>query len=140
MKKIEQVLSPRFIIVQGTLVALRNRNIQFALFILILEQHVLCLTRVIEQQLVQRQYIFKAAARWCQQQLNPIPTGCCHVTLIYGLIPPMASRNRVNWRKTNARIKHTFKIINVSWSNNKSIIRVFTSQIMSFYVKNYFKE
>ena len=35
MKKIEQVLSPRFIIVQGTLVALRNRNIQFALFILI---------------------------------------------------------------------------------------------------------
>ena len=27
--------------------------------------------------------------------LNPIPTGCCHVTLIYGLIPPMAGRNRV---------------------------------------------
>ena len=26
---------------------------------------------------------------------NPIPTGCCHVTLIYGLIPPMAGRNRV---------------------------------------------
>ena len=29
------------------------------------------------------------------QLLNPIPTGCCHVTLIYGLIPPMAGRNRV---------------------------------------------
>ena len=27
--------------------------------------------------------------------VNPIPTGCCHVTLIYGLIPPMAGRNRV---------------------------------------------
>ena len=27
---------------------------------------------------------------------NPIPTGCCHVTLIYGLIPPMAGMNRVN--------------------------------------------
>lgn len=105
----EGILSPGFIIVQGTLVALRSRIIQFALFILNLGQHVLCLTRVIEQQLVQRQYIFKAAARWCQQQLN--------------------------WRKTNARIKHTFKIINESWSNNKSMIRVFTSQIMSFYVK-----
>ena len=30
---------------------------------------------------------------------NPIPTGLGHVTLIYGLIPPMAGRNRV---------KHTF--------------------------------
>ena len=29
--------------------------------------------------------------------VNPIPTGCCHVTLIYGLIPPMAGRNRVKW-------------------------------------------
>ena len=28
--------------------------------------------------------------------LNPIPTGLGHVTLIYGLIPPMAGRNRVN--------------------------------------------
>ena len=26
---------------------------------------------------------------------NPIPTGCCHVTLINGLILPMAGRNRV---------------------------------------------
>ena len=26
---------------------------------------------------------------------NPIPTGLGHVTLIYGLIPPMAGRNRV---------------------------------------------
>ena len=26
--------------------------------------------------------------------LNPIPTGLGHVTLIYGLIPPMAGRNR----------------------------------------------
>ena len=28
-------------------------------------------------------------------EFNPIPIGCCHVTLIYGLIPPMAGRNRV---------------------------------------------
>ena len=27
--------------------------------------------------------------------INPIPTGLGHVTLIYGLIPPMAGRNRV---------------------------------------------
>ena len=27
--------------------------------------------------------------------INPIPTGCCHVKLIYGLIPPMAGRNMV---------------------------------------------
>ena len=27
--------------------------------------------------------------------VNPIPTGLGHVTLIYGLIPPMAGRNRV---------------------------------------------
>ena len=26
---------------------------------------------------------------------NPIPTGCCHVTLIYGLIPLMAGRSRI---------------------------------------------
>ena len=28
---------------------------------------------------------------------NPIPTGLGHMTLIYGLIPPMAGRNRVKW-------------------------------------------
>ena len=28
-------------------------------------------------------------------EVNPIPTGCCHVILIYGLILPMAGRNRV---------------------------------------------
>ena len=31
-----------------------------------------------------------------ETDLNPIPTGLGHVTLIYGLIPPMAGRNRVN--------------------------------------------
>ena len=31
--------------------------------------------------------------------LNPIPTGLGHVTLIYGLIPPMAGRNRVKGSK-----------------------------------------
>ena len=39
--------------------------------------------------------------RWIKRLkvgLNPIPTGCCHVTLIYGLIPPMAGRNMVNKR------------------------------------------
>ena len=29
------------------------------------------------------------------KRFNPIPTGLGHMTLIYGLIPPMASRNRV---------------------------------------------
>ena len=33
--------------------------------------------------------------------LNPIPTGCCHVTLIYGLIPPMAGRNWVKVPSAN---------------------------------------
>ena len=33
--------------------------------------------------------------------LNPIPTGCCHVTLIYGLILPMAGRNRVKIKKND---------------------------------------
>ena len=35
---------------------------------------------------------------WTSQntvRFNPIPTGLGHVTLIYGLIPPMAGRNRV---------------------------------------------
>ena len=31
-----------------------------------------------------------------QLTFNPIPTGLGHVTFIYGLIPPMAGRNRVN--------------------------------------------
>ena len=31
-------------------------------------------------------------------RLNPIPTGLGHVTLIYGLIPPMAGRNRVKFK------------------------------------------
>ena len=35
--------------------------------------------------------------------LNPIPTGLNHVTLIYGLIPPMAGRNRV---KKTAKAKN----------------------------------
>ena len=34
------------------------------------------------------------------QTFNPIPTGLGHVTLIYGLIPPMAGRNRVKEQKT----------------------------------------
>ena len=33
------------------------------------------------------------------KSFNPIPTGCCHVTLIYGLIPPMAARNRVKCKQ-----------------------------------------
>ena len=33
------------------------------------------------------------------QVLNPIPTGCCHMILINGLIPPNAGRNRVNLPK-----------------------------------------
>ena len=36
--------------------------------------------------------------------LNPIPTGLGHVTLIYGLIPPMAGRNRVNYYDTLGRL------------------------------------
>ena len=32
--------------------------------------------------------------------LNPIPTDLCHVITVYGLIQPMASRNRVksSWK------------------------------------------
>ena len=37
---------------------------------------------------------FKIVKRSCS--LNPIPTGLGHVTFIYGPIPPMAGRNRVN--------------------------------------------
>ena len=37
--------------------------------------------------------------------LNPIPTGCCHVILIYGLIPPSARRNRVNIEKFVSSVK-----------------------------------
>ena len=33
--------------------------------------------------------------RICGTLFNPIPTELGHVTLIYGLIPPMAGRNRV---------------------------------------------
>ena len=36
--------------------------------------------------------------------LNPIPTGLGHMTLIYGLIPPMAGRNRVNQATLESRI------------------------------------
>ena len=39
---------------------------------------------------------------------NPIPTGLGHVTLIYGLIPPMAGRNRVKHPITSYRQKHFF--------------------------------
>ena len=35
--------------------------------------------------------------------LNPIPTGLGHVMLIYGLIPPMAGRNRVKEQGDQAR-------------------------------------
>ena len=37
---------------------------------------------------------------------NPIPTGSCHVTLIYGLIPPMAGRNRVKEKQTFCSQRH----------------------------------
>jgi hypothetical protein len=33
--------------------------------------------------------------RYSVLSTNPIPTGLGHMTLIYGLIPPMAGRNRV---------------------------------------------
>ena len=39
--------------------------------------------------------ILKRNFKYPGQLVNPIPTGCCHVTLIYRLIPPMAGRNRV---------------------------------------------
>ena len=40
----------------------------------------------------------KSTVSWVFEDLNPIPTGLGHVTLIYGLIPPMAGRNRVKLR------------------------------------------
>ena len=36
-------------------------------------------------------------------EFNPISTGLGHVTLIYGLIPPMAGRNRVNLDLANSK-------------------------------------
>ena len=41
------------------------------------------------------------------EAFNPIPTGCCHVTLIYGLIPPMAGRNRVKSKIASFQVKIT---------------------------------
>ena len=38
-------------------------------------------------------YIFSAF----RYVLNPIPTCCYHMTFIYGMIPPMAGRNRVKY-------------------------------------------
>ena len=50
----------------------------------------------IKDRIVQAAVAAKALyAKLHAPQLNLIPTGCCHVTLIYGLIPPMAGRNRV---------------------------------------------
>ena len=44
----------------------------------------------------------------------PIPTGCCHVTLIYGLIPPMAGRNRVKrMNKTHYPGQHLYSGLQV---------------------------
>ena len=48
----------------------------------------------------QAQYIHQDS-KLLLNRFNPIPTACCHMTLIYGLIPPMAGRNRVkliSWR------------------------------------------
>ena len=33
-------------------------------------------------------------------------TGCCHVTLIYGLFPPIAGRNRVNYSRIVLTMTH----------------------------------
>ena len=41
-------------------------------------------------------FVLSVAQLWAFLVLfNSIPTRCCHVTLIYGLIAPMAGRNRV---------------------------------------------
>ena len=48
------------------------------------------------------QLVFKLKIKGCQfftaskmcEWLNPIPNWCCHVILIYGLIPPSAGRNK----------------------------------------------
>ena len=41
-------------------------------------------------------------------RVNPIPTGLGHVTLIYGLIPPMAGRNRVKRSKIKTKSTDIF--------------------------------
>ena len=43
-----------------------------------------------------------------QYLLNPIPTGLGHVTLIYGLILPMAGRNRVKGGHRGAKKMNLF--------------------------------
>ena len=46
-------------------------------------------------------YLYQACKQWKRMAfINPIPTGLGHVTLIYGLIPPMAGRNRVKHQFT----------------------------------------
>ena len=48
---------------------------------------------------------------------NPILTGCGHVTIIYGLIPPMAGRNRVKgnhwYHLSNSHFSKLFEVIDV---------------------------
>ena len=47
---------------------------------------------------VKKQLSFRLVSSNCiNNPLNPIPTGLGHLTLIYGLIPPMAGRNRINF-------------------------------------------
>ena len=80
------------------------------------------------------------------QRLNPIPTGLGHVTLIYGLIPPMAGRNRVkedfllfpktsfNWKTTS--LTHTALFLNLSMIVIFSLSRL--SRVMFRYIKGFF--
>ena len=57
---------------------------------------------------------------------NPIPTGLGHVTLIYGLIPPMAGRNRVKGKThdLNHDLTYSEHTINCVCHSIKSMFRV----------------
>ena len=57
--------------------------------------------------------------------LNPICTGCCHVILIYGLIPPSASRNRVN----HIQAKHFFWVKEKPYVLSFQTIWLITSEV-----------
>ena len=51
-----------------------------------------------------------------RHRLNPIPTGLCHVIAVYGLIQPIASRNRVKCFHYNCKTNVTSTLHKISFS------------------------
>ena len=75
---------------------------------------------------------------------NPIPTGCCHVTLIYGLIPPMAGRNREGdglvqpgWNSSRQVVNEILFLIfaQMGWKSGMGSFLVWTGSWFIFHPK-----